>query len=148
MDIHPVQADSLDTLLALFADYQRFYGATPDKAQNRAFLTHLLATPALGAQFLATEEHLPLGFSTLYYPLSSVSARPYCLLNDLYVVPEGRGRGVGQALIQRAREHAASQGFTSLSWQTEQSNETAQRLYDRLGATRSAWLTYSLPTGV
>jgi len=148
MEIHPVQADTLDLLLALFADYQRFYRATPDEARNRAFLTRLLADPSLGAQYLAIEETRPLGFATLYHPLSSVSARPYCLLNDLYVVSGARGRGIGQALLQRAREHAATHGFAVLSWQTEQSNVTAQRLYDQLEATRSAWFTYSLPTGV
>lgn len=147
MEINPVHADMLDLLLPLFSAYQRFYQATPDEVRNRAFLTSLLATPAVAVQHLATEDGLALGFATLYFPLSSVAVQPYCLLNDLYVTLDGRGR-IGKALILHAREHAASKRFASLRWQTEQSNETAQRLYDRLEATHSAWFTYSLPTGV
>lgn len=77
-----------------------------------------------------------------------MSAQPSCLLNDLFVIPESRGAGTGRALIERARQHAAEAGYPSLRWQTEQANETAQRLYDTLGATRTAWFTYSLPTGI
>lgn len=148
MQIQTVDPSHIELLLPLFAAYQRFYRAQPDESRNRAFLTELLATPALGVQYLALEKQGPLGFATLYFPLSSVSAQPYCLLNDLFVLPEARGRGTGRALIERARQHAAEAGYAALRWQTEQANETAQRLYDRLGATRAAWFTYSLSSGI
>ena len=74
MDIRLAQEETLDLLLPLFAGDQRFYQAGPDEERNRKFLTHLLTTPALGAQYLATEDGHALGFATLYSPLSSVSA--------------------------------------------------------------------------
>ncbi|WP_102127943.1 GNAT family N-acetyltransferase [Deinococcus planocerae] len=148
MQIQTADPSHLDLLLPLFAAYQRFYRAQPDEARNRAFLARLLATLDLGVQYLALGNQGPLGFATLYFPLSSVSAQPSCLLNDLFVIPKARGAGTGRALIERARQHAAEARYATLRWQTEQANETAQRLYDGLGTTRTAWFTYSLPTGV
>lgn len=87
-----------------------------------------------------------MDFATLSFPLSSVSAGSYCLLNDLYVVLEARGRGIGRALIARRRDHARERGHAALEWQTRRENATAQRLYDATGARRTAWYTYGLPT--
>lgn len=61
-----------------------------------------------------------------------MSAQSYCLLNDLFVLPEARGEGAGRALIERSRQHAAEAGYATLRWHTEQANQTAQRLYDGL----------------
>jgi GNAT superfamily N-acetyltransferase len=86
-----------------------------------------------------------LGFATLYYPLGSVSARVNCLMNDLYTVPAARGKGVGRALILHCLAYAKQHGFGSIYWQTALSNAPAQRLYDSLPTTRTAWYTYTLP---
>ena len=146
MRIETVTPATFEAVLPMVADYQRFYRATPDEARNRAHFGRLLTDRAAGIQFVALDDAgQPLGFATLYFPLSSVSAQVRCLLNDLYTVPAARGQGVGRALIDHCRAHARALGFSSIFWQTEQSNVTAQRLYDRLGATRTAWYTYTLP---
>ena len=68
------------------------------------------------------------------------------LLNDLFVAEDVRGGGVGRALIDAALDVARERGSSSLSWQTALDNRTAQRLYERTGAERSAWFEYELPT--
>jgi ribosomal protein S18 acetylase RimI-like enzyme len=144
--IETVTAATFEAVLPLIADYQRFYRATPDEARNRAHFGRLLTDHNAGIQFVALDdEGRPLGFATLYFPLSSVSAQVRCLLNDLYTVPAARGQGVGRALIAHCLAHARALGYTSIFWQTEQSNTTAQRLYDSLPTTRTAWYTYTLP---
>jgi ribosomal protein S18 acetylase RimI-like enzyme len=67
-------------------------------------------------------------------------------MNDLYTVPAARGQGVGRALIRHCARYARAHGFATIYWQTEQSNATAQRLYDSLSASRTAWYTYVLRT--
>lgn len=66
------------------------------------------------------------------------------LLNDLYVRPERRGDGVGQALIAAAAEVARERGASHLRWWTALDNRRAQRLYERTGAERSAWFEYEI----
>jgi GNAT superfamily N-acetyltransferase len=66
-------------------------------------------------------------------------------MNDLFVTPAARGLRVGERLIEACREQCRQRGAVSLGWQTALDNDTAQRLYDRVGALRERWLDYSLP---
>ena len=149
MRIETVTPATLEPLLPLIARYQEFYGAHPDPARNREHFGRIVSDPAQGVQFAALDaDGAPLGFATLYFPYSSVSARAQCLLNDLYVEPHARGRGIGRGLIERCRRYAREHGYPTLEWQTEQANTAAQALYDRSGARRTAWYSYSLPVRV
>jgi ribosomal protein S18 acetylase RimI-like enzyme len=67
------------------------------------------------------------------------------IMNDLYVKPAARGRGVGRALVEACRERAREHGAAGLEWETEPRNTRAQRLYESLGADRSEWVAYWLP---
>jgi ribosomal protein S18 acetylase RimI-like enzyme len=149
MTIETVTAATFERVLPLIAAYQRFYRATPDEARNRAHFGQFLADHSRGIQFVAlADDGIALGFATLYFPLGSVAAGPRCLMNDLYTVPEARSQGVGRALIRHCARYARAHGFATIYWQTEQSNATAQRLYDSLPTSRTAWYTYILPVDV
>ena len=65
-------------------------------------------------------------------------------MNDLYVAPEGRGSGAAEAMIEACRRECAAHGARKLTWQTAPDNERAQRVYDRIGATREQWIDYWL----
>ena len=148
MQIETVTAQTFERVLPLIAGYQRFYKAEPDEARNRAHFGHLLDDHNAGIQFVALDEAgLALGFATLYFPLGSVTPGVACLMNDLFVVPETRGQGIGRALILHCLRYANAHGFPKIHWQTALDNHTAQRLYDSLPTTRSGWYTYRLEAG-
>jgi GNAT superfamily N-acetyltransferase len=54
--------------------------------------------------YLAEADGEALGFTQLYPAFASLSLAPSWILNDLYVEPAARGRGVGEALMQAARD--------------------------------------------
>jgi GNAT superfamily N-acetyltransferase len=56
-----------------------------------------------------------------------------CYLQDLYVDPEARGSGAGRLLIEAVYGAADALGRPEVYWLTEAQNETARRLYDRIG---------------
>jgi GNAT superfamily N-acetyltransferase len=146
MHIETVTPATFELVLPLIAAYQRFYEAVPNEGRNRAYFSRFLDDQTNGIQFVALDgDGRALGFATLYFPLGSVSARANCLMNDLFTTPEARGKGIGRALITHCLQYAKDHGFSSIYWQTAQSNTTAQRLYDSLNTTRSAWYTYTLP---
>jgi ribosomal protein S18 acetylase RimI-like enzyme len=66
-------------------------------------------------------------------------------MNDLYVAPAGRGRGLADALIQACLERCRERGAVRLEWQTALDNHRAQAVYERVGGKREQWLDYSLP---
>ena len=141
--IEAVTESTFERLLPLIEEYQRFYRCVPDRSKNRQFFSRLL-DGAVGIQFIALRNDAIVGFSTLYFVPSSLSAATQCVLNDLYTVPQERSRGVARALIDHCARHASGRGFPSLNWQTQKSNHTAQRLYNRFGAAKSDWLDFSL----
>lgn len=145
MRIEVVDAGNFPLVLPLIAEYQRFYGAEPNAQLNEFFFRRFLDRHEEGIQFIALEdERTPIGFATVYWQLSTLSAGRNCVLNDLYTVPERRGKGVATALIAHATSYARCCGVRRLEWQTQFANETAQRLYDRLPARKSVWYGYSL----
>ena len=65
-------------------------------------------------------------------------------LEDLFVDPEARGKGVADALIARCADRCRELGISSLGWMTAPDNHRAHKVYDRSGAQSSSWLEYDL----
>jgi GNAT superfamily N-acetyltransferase len=146
VEIAPIAAAEFEELLPLIAAYQRFYEVGDiDEERNREFFRRFLAPSDDGLLLGARRDGRLVGHACLYWHFSSTLARETVLMNDLFVVPELRGEGVGRALIEASLEVARERAAAELEWQTAPDNHTAQRLYDSTGADRSTWLTYELP---
>ncbi len=144
MEIAPVTTAEFEQLLPLIADYQRFYRAEPDSERNREFFRRFLAPSDDGLLLGARGDGGYRGYACLYWHFSSTRATEVVLMNDLFVVAEARGEGVGRALIEASAAVARERGAPSLEWSTEPGNATAQRLYDTTGAERSEWVSYEI----
>lgn len=95
-----------------------------------------------------TDRGALVGICHLVLHPSTWSTAPYCYLEDLFVAPDRRRIGVGEALVAAARREAVDAGASKLYWQTHRTNATARRLYDRVAAHRG-FVVYEvdLPTG-
>ncbi len=65
----------------------------------------------------------------------------YCYLQDLFVAEEGRGRGLGRALIEAVADKALEAGANRVYWLTQEDNHAARALYDKVAA-RSGFIQY------
>ena len=72
------------------------------------------------------------GFAVYMHHPSSWVAGDDCYLEDLFVAPEWRGQGLGRALIEDLMALARRQGWHRIYWMTDESNQTARRLYDSI----------------
>jgi GNAT superfamily N-acetyltransferase len=145
--IEDVGEQDLDELLPLMRAYCDFYEVDPPDERLLTLSRMLIADPAReGVQFLARDDETrePLGFATVFWTWSTLSASRLAVMNDLFVAEAARGRGVAEALIEACRGRAARQGATSLEWQTAKDNLRAQAVYERVGGVRSEWLDYAL----
>ena len=128
----------------LFDAYRRFYGQPSDPEGARSFLSERIAREE-SVLFLALDESRGLGFAQLYPSFSSVSMKQLWILNDLFVTPGARGRGIGTALLAEATRLAAKTRARGLELATATDNLPAQRLYEKLGWKRDrAFHYYSL----
>jgi ribosomal protein S18 acetylase RimI-like enzyme len=145
--IERVGSGDLDDLLPLMRGYCDFYAVAPSDEELRALCTELIHNPdTAGLQLIARDDtdKTPLGFATIFWSYSTLSASRIAIMNDLYVAPAARRSGLGAALIRACQAECAERGVAILEWQTAHDNTRAQSLYDTFGAQRSAWLTYTL----
>lgn len=85
----------------------------------------------------------PVGF-TLYSALPFTwSTGEVCYLQDIYVKPESRGKGVAQSMIERLRQIGLEARWFKIFWMTQLDNYDAQRVYDKV-ARRMDYLRYDL----
>lgn len=75
-----------------------------------------------------------LGIANLVFHRSTWARDWYCYLEDLFVAPDARGKGVGRALIEAVYAEADRRGASRTYWATQAKNATARTLYDRLGS--------------
>jgi GNAT superfamily N-acetyltransferase len=146
VEVSAVREEEFETLLPLIAAYQRFYEVEDvDSDRNRTFFRRFVA-PSEDGRLLAARDAggVILGYACLYWHFSSLQAVETVLMNDLYVAPEARGRGIGRALIEASAAVARERGAAWLEWATAPDNHTAQRLYDSLTSDKSTWLEYEL----
>lgn len=136
--------EHLELLTSLFDDYRQFYEHASDPDGAGWFLRARLERGE-AVMYLALEGGRAAGFTQLYPSFTSVSLRRLWILNDLFVAPDARGRGVGQALLEVAAAFAKSSGAKGLVLTTATDNGPAQRLYERAGWRRDhAFYTYTL----
>src|SRR2546428_2648945 len=134
-DITIVRAErkDLDDLVPLFDAYREFYEAGSDRAAARAFLTQRIERDESVIFLASTTRDGAVGFTQLYPSFSSVSLKRLWILNDLFVRSDIRRGGVGRALLERARQHAAETGAKGLILSTVVTNKPAQTLYQSCG---------------
>jgi len=123
--------EHLDQLVPLFDGYRVFYKQSSDPSGARDFLKGLVDRHE-SIVFLAFLDHQAVGFTQLFPSYSSVAMRPVLILNDLYVLPEKRGKGIGEALLAHAKEYCKQLNYKGLALETAHDNP-AQELYERLG---------------
>jgi GNAT superfamily N-acetyltransferase len=119
-------------LVPLFDAYRSFYGRPHDERLARAYLAERLAGGE-ALVLLAEGGGAGLGFTLLYPTFSSVAASPLVVLNDLFVAPAARGRGVARALLSAATDAAREMGAARLTLRTQTTNVVAQELYAATG---------------
>ena len=132
--IRPVAPGDFAQWLRLWNGYNTFYGrsgplalapAITDETWRR-FLDPHEAVHALVAEM----DGVLLGLAHYLFHRNTIMINDVCYLQDLFTMPEVRGRGVGRALIAAVAERARAAGSPRLYWHTHETNATARKLYD------------------
>src|ERR671914_825479 len=114
------------------AEYERLSHeivATEEALQKWLFGERPVAEVAIG-----DDEDEPAGFALFFHSFSTFLGRPGIYLEDLYVRPEFRGRGIGQALLTHLARLAKERGCVRLEWSVLDGNKRAIKLYKGIGA--------------
>ena len=94
---------------------------------------------------LADDGGTPVGFALFFHTFSTFLGQPGIYLEDLFVVPEARDRGVGRALLAHLARLAEARDCGRVEWAVLDWNAPAIRFYESLGARPNAeWTVYRL----
>ena len=136
----PAERHRLAPLLADYAAEMRAALAGRAVAAPEAQAGLLADHPA--AEVLVAEDGgAPLGFAVIFDLLEIVFARRCGQLDDLFVAPATRGRGIARALVAEAVALGRARGWSHLRWFVPEADAAAIALYERI-AERAPWRSY------
>ena len=121
---------SLIRELAEFENLTHLLQVTPEKLRP-----HLFGERAVVEALVAESAGEVVGFAVFFTNFSTFLAQPGLYLEDLYVQPRQRGRGVGEALLSRVGRIAVERDYGRFEWSVLDWNANAIRFYEKMGAT-------------
>jgi GNAT superfamily N-acetyltransferase len=134
--LRAAEARDVDAIVALirglaeFEQLSHLCRATPE-----TLAPHLFGPQPVAEAVVAESGGRVVAFALFFTNFSTFLALPGLYLEDLYVEPEQRGRGIGQALLEHLARLAATRGCGRFEWSVLDWNADAIRFYERLGAT-------------
>lgn len=147
MEIRPATHDEIEAIVPLMLAYCDFYEVEhPDEDGLRQMAGSLIDAPDDQGFLLvaASEDAGVVGFSACGWKWSSLRGARIVVLEDLFVDPDFRGRGLADDLIKESAAIAKRHGAPVLAWYTQPKNMRAQAVYNRVGATSETLLEYEL----
>jgi len=130
--IRKATIEDLEPLNDLFDQYRRFYNKLSDLEASEHFLKERMEKEEAEI-FMAREGDIATGFVQLFPVFSSTRLARYWLLNDLFVHPEHRGKGISKALIDRAKRLCRETDACGMYLETGKDNHIGNQLYPATG---------------
>jgi GNAT superfamily N-acetyltransferase len=140
-----VTRQDYDQWLVLWDGYNAFYGRSGATALSPEITRMTWARFFDGYEpvhgLVAEGGGRLLGLTHYLFHRSTTAIDPVCYLQDLFTDEAARGKGVGRALINGVYEQARRAGSPRVYWQTHETNQTAQQLYNKV-AEHSGFVVY------
>ena len=139
--IRPGTAADVPLILALIRELAEFERLAHEVVADETTLHAALFGPRPAAEVLLgfEQDGTPMGFALFFQNFSTFLARPGIYLEDLYVRPDKRGRGLGRALLQQLARLAVARGCGRLEWAVLDWNEMPSASTNN--SARGSWTT-------
>jgi len=134
--IRDATKDDVPLILSFIRELAEYEKLLDEVVATEANVTETLFGKTPRAEVIIAEQNGgPVGFALFFHNYSTFIGGPGIYLEDLYVRPEARGRGVGRALLAHLADTTISRGCARLEWAVLDWNAPAIAFYERMGAT-------------
>ena len=146
LEIHPAREADVPLILALINELAAYEKLQHQVVADEATLRAALFGGKPGAEAsIARIADEPAGFALYFHNFSTFLGKPGLYLEDLFVRPRFRGRGVGKALLMHLAGVAVERGCGRFEWAVLDWNRPARDFYESLGAQANPdWINYRL----
>jgi GNAT superfamily N-acetyltransferase len=139
----PADASTIATLVRELADYEKLLHEA--RASDEDFRRELAAENPVIRVLIAEWDGEPVGFALYFFNFSTFVGRAGLYLEDLFVRPTMRGKGVGRALLRALARIARDRDCGRMEWAVLDWNEPALRFYQTLEARpMKEWIVHRL----
>ena len=143
LKIRPLMAEDRTDWGQMWGDYLSFYETdVAPEIYDTTFAWLIDSTNPVQNALVAELDGAAVGIVHYIYHAHNWRAEDVCYLQDLYAKEAVRGQGIGRALIEAVYGAADANGTPSVYWMTQDFNENARLLYDRIG-TLTPFIKYS-----
>ena len=144
LTIRAIEEKDKSQWLKLWAGYLEFYKSTISPEQTELTWKRLINNELKMFGFVEEDENGVIGFTHCLFRPSTWTETDYCYLEDLFVDPNIRGKGIGRALMEKVFALAKEKKSKRVYWTTQEFNKTARILYDSITPV-SEFVQYRLP---
>jgi GNAT superfamily N-acetyltransferase len=146
LTIRPARPDDAAAILGFIRDLARYERAEDAvEADEEAIRRSLFGEGATAHGIIAEADGRPVGFAIYFFNYSTWQGRNGLYMEDLYVMPEMRGMGVGKSLLKHLARMALEKGCGRFEWSVLDWNEPTIRVYEAIGAeAQTEWVRYRL----
>lgn len=142
-DAGPEDLDLVLHFIRALAAYERL--AHEVRADAATLERFLFGAPRRAEALIAEWDGRPVGFAVWYYSFSTFLGRPSLYVEDVFVEPAMRGKGIGRAVFAHLAARALAQGCGRMEWSVLDWNAPSIAFYRSLGATpREGWTLQQL----
>ncbi len=145
--VRPLTASDVATFVGLVAALAHYEALEPpDPGARDRLVKDALTDPPRFTTLLAELAGRVVGYAIFFEAYSTFLAQPTLYLEDLFVLPDARGRGIGSALFKTCAAEARRRGCGRMEWQVLAWNDLAIGFYESLGAAplHADWRCYRL----
>lgn len=132
VEIKQATLDHLTGLASVFDAYRVWYRKNSDQETALKFLEERIKKQE-SVIYIAVENDEIIGFTQLYPLFSSTRMKRLWLLNDLFLKPAHRGKGISKQLINAAKDLCRSTDGCGIMLETENNNDIGNKLYPSVG---------------
>ncbi len=144
ISIRAAREQDVPTILGFIRELAEYEKLSHEVVATEAMLRqHLFGARPVAEVLIAELDAKPVGFALFFHNFSTFLGRPGIYLEDLYVQPHARGRGIGKAMLVRIGKLAVERGCGRVEWSVLDWNEPSIQFYRKLGAVpMSDWTVF------
>lgn len=131
--IHKAMPEDADRILPLMAAFHAEEGTETDDNHRRGALAPLLDGSPLGECFIIGPRMAPIGYVVITYGWSIEFGGKDAFVDEVYLRPKVRGRGLGSEVLLAVGRYLADQGILAVHLEVDHDNQTAIAMYQKTG---------------